>query len=414
MTSSGQSARRRPADAIGGPPSAPGRRRPPRWLIVAVVAFGAGVGGFLAALPFWRRPEPSRPAEDGVATLFVEDSFEGPAFSPEATTDDFKQEAIRTAERLLEAFPSSAESLGVAARLQFAMGRSEEATRMWRRCLELDPGFAGAHFGLGLAAKNRGDLPEAISMFQKVMVLEPDEPRAPPYLAEALLKSGRAEEAAVLLDGHVHTQMPSVEAVVQLGQVYLHLEEYEKARQTFQTLIESDPTEMRAYWGLGRVFAKLGQRDEARQYLEKFRSLESADQQSLVREVRTYVDTPVVRGVLIQALVESGQVYRNHGSLAEAERVWRKAAFLETKNAQCRRNLLSMYEEQNRDHDALRICEELCGIEPENPDHWLNVGLLNGRLQRVDEALEALEKAIQIDPHDPRYRQAYDLFQGGR
>ena len=381
---------------------------------MAVVVLGVATGLFLAALTFWRHPEPGPPAEDRATTLFVEDSFEGPAFSSEATTDDLKREAIRTVERLLEAYPNHADSLGIAGRLQFAMGASEEAVRMWRRCLELDPDFVDACFGLGLAARKRGDLLEAISMFEKVMMLEPDEPRAPPYLAGALVKLGHTEEAVVVLDNHVHTRTPSVDAVVELGQTYLHLKEYEKARQIYEALIESDPTEKRAYWGLGRVYAKLGQREEARRFLEKFRSLDSADQQSLVREVRAYVDIPVVRGLLIQALVESGQVYRSRGSLAEAEQMWRKAAFLETKNTQCRRNLLSIYEEQNRDQDALWICEELCGIEPENPDHWLNVGLLNARLDRVDDARAALRKAIQIAPDNPRCRQAYDLLEGGR
>jgi hypothetical protein len=36
------------------------------------------------------------------------------------------------------------------------------------------------------------------------------------------------------------------------------------------------------------------------------------------------------------------------------------------------------------------------------------VGLLNARLDNVDAGLAAIQKAIDLDPDNPRYRQAYE------
>ena len=418
MTSSRHPAREGSVDAPPGVRVATQRRRPPRWLIVVAAAVGAGVVGFLAALPFSRHRELSRSpelhSEDRPATAVLEGSFEGAAFSPKATVDDLNRETIRTIEGLLEAYPDTPDSLSVAARHQLVLGSSDTAVEMWRRCLELDPGFVDAYFGMGLAAKNRGDLAEAVQMFEKVITLAPTEPRAPSLLAETLMKLGRIEAAAAILDEHVHTQAASTEAVIHLGQAYLQLNEYEKARQTFEALLEADPGAVEAYWGLGRAYTKLGEKEKARHYLEKFRSLLSAEQRTLVQEVRAYVDVPTARGVLAQTLVECGQVHQEYGSLAEAERMWRKAAFMEPKDTPSRRNLMALYEEQDRDHDALKICEELSEIEPDDPGHWFNIGLLNGRLGRLESGLEAITKAIQLDPDNPSYRHAYDLMTGGK
>ena len=63
--------------------------------------------------------------------------------------------------------------------------------------------------------------------------------------------------------------------------------------------------------------------------------------------------------------------------------------------------------------DAIEISRQICELEPQNPDHWLNLGLLNVRLERVGPAQEAIERAMQIAPDNPKVRQAYDLVREG-
>ncbi len=345
--------------------------------------------------------------------MVPQESFDAPAFSPEATVDDLKQEAIRTVEELLEAYPDSTDSLPVAARLQSSLGNSDVAVKMWQRCAQIDPRYVDAYFAMGVAARKRGDLQEAEKMFEKVMSRAPSHPEAPALLADALMQSGRAEEAVAVLEGRVRGPAVLDKTMLTLGRAYLQLNEWEKAKQTFETLIQADPTESSAYYGLARAYARLGQRNKSQQYLQKYRSLASVDHEQYARDIRLYADAATVRRILAKTLLESGQVYRKHGETAKAEQRWRKAAVLEAENTQCRYELLYLYEEQQRDREALRISKELCEIEPENPDHWLYFGVLSGRLQQFDAALAALEHAVKLDPKNPRYRQAYALVKEG-
>ena len=406
------------AENTDRPQNAAARR--PLPLLLAALALAVVVGVLLAMKPLFRGssgPDPSElpaPEADGGPEEAPETPVvSGAAFSPQATVDDLKQEAIRAAEELLRAYPDGTDSMGVAARLESGLGNSEAAAAIWRRCVEADPGCAEAHFHLGQIAADGGDFEEAAAMFGKATSLGHDDSIAPARQADALLKLGRAEEAVAVLEPRVGGPATLDKAMLLLGQAYLQLSQLDKAKQTLETLIGADPAEVRAYYALARVYARLGQRDKAQQNLEKFKKLGSVDQEDLRLGARAYDDAVQVRALLVKTLLESGHVFRRRGDPAKAEQSWQAAGVLDPKNGPSRYGLLRLYEEHRRDHDALKICEELCRIEPENPDPWLFVGLLYHRFGRLDAALAALERAVQLAPGNPKYEQAYRMIKEG-
>jgi len=194
-----------------------------------------------------------------------------------------------------------------------------------------------------------------------------------------------------------------------LGQAYLQSNQLEKAQQTFEALIKADSEESRAYYGLARVLARLGQTEASKQNMDKFAELSSVDHQQLARANRDFEDVAMVRGLLIDTLMECGQVYQRCGDAVKAEDAWQKAAFLDPGNLTSRYHLLQLFETAGRDQEALAICEHLCQVAPENPDHSLFVGLLYYRMGRTDAARAALQTATQLEPENPKYQQAYAM-----
>ncbi len=388
-----------------------GRQGVRRYLVPAAAVMCVAAVGFVAVRAFWqgKAGRPSRSPRADRAAILLAEALAGPAFSPQATADDLKHEAIRTSDELLEAYPHSADSLPVAARLQTSLGNLDVAVPLWRRCTEIDPGFVEGYRQLGLAAQQAGDFQQAAVWFEKVVSLDPSDPDAPHQLADALMELGRIEEAVTLLEERMRGPAASDRSMVTLGQAYLQLKQYEKAEKMFAWVIRQDPDERAAYYGLARVCARAGRKEESRKYLKKYQELSPVDFQELARQNRAYTDLATVRNILITVLLESGGVYRGHKNTLKAEQMWREAAHLDAGNVPSRRELLSLYEQQGRDEDALAICTQLSRIEPENPDHWLNVGVLEGRLGRLEAARAALQKAIRLDPHNPTYRQAYAL-----
>lgn len=386
-----------------------------RWTrrpLLVAVALAVVLGCLLAVsslLKDGRQPVQLNPPEPAAGDL-PKSSRNVTSFSLPTTADGLKQEAIRTAEELLRAYPESTDSIRVAAHLQSSLGNSDVASALWHRCTEVDPNCAEAYRSLGQIALGNGKFQDAAPMFAKAALLAPNDSMAPALQADALMKSDRAEEAVAVLESHLRGRAFLDKAMLTLGQAYVQLNELDKAKQTFEALIRADPDEARAYYGLARVCAKLGRTDESQQNMEKFQSLGSVDFEQLAREKRMYVDAATVRDILAKTLFQSGQVFRNHGDPAKAEEMWQKAAALEPENVPSRYQLLHLYEEQRRDHDALKLCEDLCRIEPETPDHWLFVGLLHHRLGRFEDALAALRRATQLDPGNPRYEQAYEII----
>ena len=398
-------------------PRATGRHGRRRRRIRLATTLCIGVAGLLAAAESCRRENGSndgRQSGGQTTTGPGEEFLKEPAFSPTATADDLRQEALRTVKGLLEAHPHDIDALQIAAGLHARLGNSNQAVKMWRRCLEIDPRCMVAYFSIGDAAQRAGDLEEAAEMFQSVILLAPSLLEPPALLADVLLKLGKPEEAVATLQGRVREELVLDMALLILGQAYLQLEEYDKATETLQRLIDAAPQNARAYYVLARVYAKLGRNDESRRALEKFKRFTSLDHEARSRDLRTHVDLKTSRTILVETLMASGRLVRERREPAAAEQAWRKVAVLESGNSPCRYELFYLYEEQTRDRDALGVCEELCQIEPENVDHWYNAGLLNSRLDRFDAALAALRQAIRLDPENSKCRQAYEIIQRGK
>jgi tetratricopeptide (TPR) repeat protein len=338
-----------------------------------------------------------------------EEFLYAPTFATAASTDEYKQEALRIAQALLDTFPDRTESLAVSARLQSGLNDPIQAKELWERSLKLDPEFANAIVALGIIAKDAGDYVRALELFQKVSELAPSDNFTPPMLAEVLMILGRTKEAIVVLNKHVRTQEFSASAAVMLGEAYQEVGEHDKAKQTFEAVVKLFPNDPRLQFHLAKIYSKEGATEKSQEYLKKFKSNENNNQESILADRRAFDDTAWMRDLLAKTLWETGQAYRSFGTMEQAEEMWVKAAQLDGKHVACRRELLSLYESQQRYPAALKVAEELCQLEPDKADHWFNLGLLHGRLEHQDDAVVAIEHCIKLDPNNPKYRHAYAL-----
>ena len=138
---------------------------------------------------------------------------------------------------ILESRPSHTLALLGLGNSLTALGREDEASKVFQRVLALDPGNAHALAGLGTLALNRNALPEAEELLERAKEAG-DERYSCPYegLGLLFLRQGKDEEAAA------------------------HFEE----------AIERNPgAEYRKYDGLARIFVGQGRLEEARALLRK-------------------------------------------------------------------------------------------------------------------------------------------------
>lgn len=387
-----------------------GRPRSSRLIAVTIVAAASGCA-ILAIIRLGGDGSRAPPDDVNEESADAISAISLPAFSSGATVADLKQASAQTADELTAAYPDAPDAWNVAAQLQFHLGSTPEAVRLWEKCLSRNPRSIDALYGLGYIAHLEGDNAKAVERFRAAWAAHPEDRRVPLLLAEGLARLGKPEEAATLLLEHLRTGHGTLGGLVLLGQIYLDLNEYDKARSAFQKAVEIDPQSREAQFGLAAAWARLGDAEKSRQAMTAFQGLAAGRRAESSQRVKDLNDPTKAREIATLVHGEAAKVYLAHGNLSKAEEAWRKTAALDPKNVACRMELVGLYERTNRNRAALRACEELRDLEPGRADHWLNIAVLSARLAQREAALAAIDRAIALEPNNPKYREARETIQ---
>jgi len=108
----------------------------------------------------------------------------------------------------------------------------------------MDPGFYYAHYQLGEALELTGDRDAAVAEYQKARDLN-DDPFVQALLAQAMAKSGKADEARRLLAELEQVSQHRYVPAYGIGLIYLGLGEKNQALRSFEKSYEDrDGTEI--------------------------------------------------------------------------------------------------------------------------------------------------------------------------
>jgi len=84
---------------------------------------------------------------------------------------------------------------------------------------------------------------------------------------QALIKSRHHAQAAIVLERAAHLEPGKGSILEPLGRAYHHSEQYDRARETFELLLELDPSGHWAHFALAATLRKLDRPAEARTHL---------------------------------------------------------------------------------------------------------------------------------------------------
>ena len=84
---------------------------------------------------------------------------------------------------------------------------------------------------------------------------------------QALLKSRHHAQAAIVLERAARIEPGKGSILEPLGRAYHHSGQFDRARETFEQLLEVDPSAHWAHFALATSLRKLGRIDEARTHL---------------------------------------------------------------------------------------------------------------------------------------------------
>ena len=220
-------------------------------------------------------------------------------------------EAVSLIAQYLEKKPDSAGARKILGLCLFMQGRPGEAENELQRATELDGSDPEALYYLGRIHFNRNDAPEALRIFERLVVIDKASVRGYNHLGQALealsrfdeareayrkaidlertqpaksewpyfnlgvlyLKEGRAAEAIGLLREALERNNNWPEAKTQLAVALFSSNQYEDARKVLAEILRDNPKNADAHYQMGRLLLKLGNSDEARRHFEEFESL---------------------------------------------------------------------------------------------------------------------------------------------
>ena len=235
--------------------------------------------------------------------------------------------------------------------------------------------WAAAHFelGLALAAAGRGD--EAIRVLRRTVELEPEHMEAWRALADHLLATGDAEGADAAYARHIHcsTRNPQLRQAA----VAMLRNDIPKAERLLKAHLNQAPTDVPAIRMLAEVAVRCGQDEAAEKLL--VRCLELA---------------PTFTAARYNYAVLMHRTNKTSEARAEVERLLATDA----RNPGYR-NLLAVILSRIGEYDrSSRIYAELLEEYPANAKIWLSYGHVLKTEGRQDESIAAYRRSIDRDP----------------
>jgi tetratricopeptide (TPR) repeat protein len=335
----------------------------------------------------------------------------------EYTEESLEEETMTVLNGLVKDFPDSADPLGLMGDIYVELGKTAEAMKCWEKCAELEPRRASSYERMAQTAVERGEFERAVAIAQKALKIDPEMPGIHSQLGRALRGLAKPRESLAALQQAVRISPESALNHHLLGQAYQQLEQYEQAKQSYMTALQLKSNYTEACYAIASVSALLGQKEEAAKYRKKFKEMKASDWQTLP-DKRDYV---LQHKLLVKSRRRASKTHTNAGILylerdqhQAAEKHWLRAAELDPSNMECREELMTLYQQNGRNEEALRICEQLIEFAPNNPQYHMCVGTLLTRMNRIEDALPAVRQAIEIEPNNVTFRRIYDQIQERR
>lgn len=309
-----------------------------------------------------------------------------------------REQAFTLARRIVEKYPDDPEAHFSQAAIHNRFGDSAAAVAGWKRCLDLNPQSALAYYCLGWDALDHDQPQQAVEYLQQALALDASMGHAQLLLAEALMNTGRTDDAQSPLEAHLRLVPQSVDGHLRLGQVYLQRKQYDRAEQYFLAALEINPQSAAAYDGLVKIAVAAGDESQAGRYRQRLTELEQRGfNRTERRRLHEVTDPAEVRAALTFAHTDVGKVYAAHDEWSEAVKQWKQAAELAPRDVESRQLLVMTYQQAQRPAEAIVYLKELAALEPNNPVHQINLGVLArdaGQTETVEAAFRKVQELL--------------------
>jgi len=218
---------------------------------------------------------------------------------------------------------------------------------------------------------------DSITLWQTAVTADADCYVCKNNLGTALVRAGRAADAAPYFEAALAIQPADANAYANLGTVAMQQERNDEARRQFEAALRIDPDHPTANTNLARLLINEDKSEEAIPHLETALRKEPG---------------------LAEAHTNLGLARMYRGDLDGAERSLRTAMRILPGDAIVHNNLGILLLRRDQTEAAIAEFRRAREIDPGFPEAWFNLGLALSAAEHRGEATAALREAIRLRP----------------
>ena len=286
-------------------------------------------------------------------------------------------EAERIYRQILELDPGCFDCLHLLGVIRFQQGSYSESLCLINLALAKNIGSAPAHNNRGAALRGLGRLEEALASFEKALELNANYADAMNNRGAVLNELGRNDEAVACYDKALAIKPDYGEALNNRGKALSELRRYGEALVNFDQALAVRPNYAEALHNRGNVLNALRRYDEALAFHERALSI-----------VPNYADALSGCGAALNALGKYAQALANYD----------KALLVKPNDAHTINSRGDVLRRMKRYSEALMGFDHAIVINPHNAEAHNNRGMVLKDLNRLDEALTSYDRAVALRP----------------
>jgi tetratricopeptide (TPR) repeat protein len=257
---------------------------------------------------------------------------------------------------------------------------------------KLDPKLENLDFDLGMAYHKLTKIQEAQPLLESVFRKDPTNLIAARFLGEIAADQGDWDKARSLYEYVLAREHRNAPALVGLGTALVALGKDEAALSPLRESLEIDPGMTDAYFQLGKALRKLGRSEEALHEMELFQS---------IRDRNHVLPTFVSANQALQS-----EYWKTCEKLLEENKESEAIDYLNsvTADAHVKVNVLylvgTLYHVLQRNEDAIRLLNKAVQISPNDADIVAFLGRVYLGERNYEQSEAALKRALDLQPQD--------------
>ena len=289
------------------------------------------------------------------------------------------EEAERICKRILELQPNNADAMHMLGVIAFQIGGSKVAIQLIGKAILTGPVKESYFINLGEALRAEGKWQEAIDCYRRLLAVNPGYAVAHFTLGNVLGEVGEHEEAIDCYRRAIAIDADYSEAENNLGVACQALGRLNEALDSYRRVIAINAGHAEAHNNLGNVLADLGRLDEA-----------AAGYRRAIEANPGYAEAHCNYGTLLADQVK----------LDEAAACYGQALRLNPNYVEAHNNLANVFCEQDRVEEAAAGYRRALDIDPDYLEARYNLGNVLTVQGRLEEAEACYRRVLDAKPED--------------